>query len=124
MLHWFNKSSTNYVSPVVYAQTKARVEQLEKAIDEYTNDHAERLRNDVENSKFEVDFSTMQVFSIERNQNGQRAYTVLGYFTDEPTEHGVTKPVVHEWTLYCSMKEHERLVTNFREWIASKGKKK
>lgn len=121
MLFWKNKNE-DYVSPLTHTQLKLRVQELEKQIKDINEGHALKLADDVANSKFEIDFDTMSVFSLERNHNGQRSYTIVGYFINTPEQYGV-KRAVHEWTLYCSMKEHERLVTEFQKWKNARGKK-
>lgn len=118
----FWKKATDYVSPVVHTQLKVRVQELEKQIEELTDAARGKLADDVQSSKFEIDFDKMEVFSLERNHNGQRAFTIVGYFINVPEQYGMKK-AVHEWTLYCSMKEHERLVTEFQKWKNARGKK-
>ena len=120
MLFW--KKDNNYISPVEHVRLRQRVVQLEQELKDIKDGHVKKLIDDVECAKFEVDFDTMAVFSIERNQNGARAYTVIGYYLNEPEQYGLKK-AVHEWTLYCSMREHERLVTDFQKWKNARSKK-
>lgn len=57
---------------------------------------------------FSCDFEMMDAFSIERNVSNNKYCTIIGYLREDGD-----KQTVHEWTLYCSMKQHELLVKEF-----------
>ena len=98
-----------------------RVNELEHQIKRYQD----RLESEFARASFSVDWDAMNVFSIERNNNGLDGHkTILGYLLSEPyttSDGSVTSTdVVREWSLYCSHQEHERLVVEFNEYRNSK----
>jgi|694.fasta_scaffold152160_5 hypothetical protein len=72
-----------------------------------------RVKNDEDTSKatVSIDFNKIKCFSVERNDYGSRPCTVLGY--NLPTDAENTGP--REWTLYCSVEQHERIVDAFNK---------
>lgn len=109
---------------------KVELEDLKKENDKlkYANDaYRKRLESEMANASFAIDWSTMNVFSIERVWDNGLPKTILGYILEEPVvytegdDQRVThKDVVREWTLYCSAEKHEELVKEFREWMEKK----
>lgn len=72
-----------------------------------------------------IDFNTMRVFSIERNQSNDVDVTILGYYMQEPVissdgEMIVMRDIVCEWTLYCNEEHHAELVKQFKKHNESK----
>ncbi len=63
-----------------------------------------------------VDFSNIDAFSIERNVSDDVPHTVIGYWLADGT--GVKS--LHEWYLGCSEETHERLVSEFKEYVKAK----
>lgn len=61
---------------------------------------------------FEFDFKKMNAFSIERIVKDGSFKTVIGYIRPNGD--------IAEWTFYCSHVTHEKLVTQFREYINAK----
>jgi proteasome assembly chaperone (PAC2) family protein len=62
------------------------------------------IKGEISNAAFSIDWKIMNAFSIERNYDHRSIKTIIGYFVNN---------VVHEWSLYCSADEHERLVKEF-----------
>jgi hypothetical protein len=107
------------------ATENVKLQQRVNELDHKIKQYQERLEGDFAKASFSVDWNAMNVFSIERNNNGHDGYkTILGYMLSEPytTSDGsiTSTDVVREWTLYCSHQEHERLVVEFNEYRASK----
>lgn len=99
------------------AQLKNKIAYLENALEEQQK-HCNVKEQEDRNAKFVIDWSKLDVFSIERqyNYNGNLSVTVIGHWL---TVNG-TK-MSKEWVLYCSVARHNELVDDF---IANKGKKK
>lgn len=69
--------------------------------------------NIIEQSSFVVDFAAMNAFSIERLKSDKGGYkTVIGYFLITET----TKEV-KEWTLHCNLNTHNRLASEFEQYM-------
>lgn len=58
-----------------------------------------------------VDWQALDAFSIERHTRNVVPVTVIGYWSDEEAK---------EWSFYCSLTEHERLVKEFNAYIKRK----
>ena len=58
-----------------------------------------------------IDFSKIDVFSVERNGDKHEPCTIIGHFM---TNADGTKSTA-EWYLYCSTKIHNQLVSEFNE---------
>lgn len=90
------------------------------------NELKQRLHahEDAEHSaSFSIDWSALDVFSIERNPQKQPPQTTIGYkVIKEQVVDGVKvfNLKTEEWYYCCSLAEHERLVKEFNEYIASK----
>jgi hypothetical protein len=65
------------------------------------------IKGEISNAAFSIDWKIMNAFSIERNYDHRSIKTIIGYFVNN---------VVHEWSLYCSADEHERLVKEFNAY--------
>ena len=82
-------------------------EEYEKKIEEL-NETLDRIEDDNLDASIAFDFPQMNVFSIERVSYKTDHYkTVIGY-----TLNGSVK----EWSLYCSLKQHENLVNSYNEY--------
>ena len=110
---------------------KVELEDLKKENKDlkFANDaYKKRLETEMNNASFAVDWDAMKVFSIERMWENGLPKTILGHILSEPVitssgegvERVTEKDIVREWTLYCSAETHERLVTEFREWLKNK----
>jgi hypothetical protein len=110
-------------------ELQKEIAQLKEAIDSHNRTCEENTRKDVHTSTFAINFDVMNVFSIERGfRDKYTAYTVLGYFTPIPivgADNVVvgTKNEMHEWSLYCSHEEHNRIVQEFNEWKLQKSRR-
>ena len=62
-----------------------------------------------------VDFSNIDVFSIERNASGGVTHTIIGYWVAD--KDGVKSN--QEWFLYCNDETHEKLISEFKKHIKS-----
>lgn len=101
-----------------------KINLLEHELEKYTA----RLTAEYASASYSLDWVTMNAFSIERNlcmDGTQNHKTIIGYMMTEPvvTSDGETvsyRDVVHEWSLYCSHDEHQRLVAEFNEYKNSK----
>lgn len=88
-------------------------EEYEKKIEEL-NETLDRIEDDNLDASIAFDFPQMNVFSIERVSYKTDHYkTVIGY-----TLNGSVK----EWSLYCSLKQHENLVNSYNEYKKVSGK--
>jgi predicted RNase H-like nuclease (RuvC/YqgF family) len=58
-----------------------------------------------------IDFNKIKCFSIERNESQYRPCTILGYNLLTDAENIGPR----EWTLYCSVEQHERLIEEFNK---------
>lgn len=88
-------------------------------------DYEVRMDGEYSKASHSVDWKEMNAFSIERMLEGDRPKTVIGYFINEPVmsdggEVVVNRNVIHEWTLYCSHEEHQRLVKQFDQYKKEK----
>jgi hypothetical protein len=107
------------------ATENVKLQQKNNHLEDQIKKYQERLEGEFASASFSVDWAAMNVFSIERNITGLDGHkTILGYMLSEPytTSDGsiTSTDVVREWTLYCSHKEHERLVAEFNLYKASK----
>lgn len=96
-----------------------KINELEFKVEKYEK----RLEGDFAKASFSIDWDIMNAFSIERNlccDGSQNHITIIGYMIAEPVGSDTFKDVVHEWTLYCTHDEHQRLVAEFNEYRASK----
>lgn len=78
-------------------------DQLRKKLYEFTSANADATHA--------VDWKSLDAFSIERHTRDVVPITVIGYWSDEE---------VKEWSFYCSLTEHERLVKEFNIYIKRK----
>lgn len=100
------------IAPTFYVdEDRAEANQIiKKLMDE--NDSLKHLIEEIpaqqsmsnDSLKFEVDFKALRAFSIERIKGKG---TVIGYYDKSEK--------VHEWTLFCSEKEHQKLAEQFRK---------
>jgi hypothetical protein len=120
-----NKSSNDSSSyDQIISDLKRQVRELSKKVDSYE----EQMKSSYANANWAIDFSIMNVFSIERLIENGVDRTVIGYFVEE-TEvaikdgipHNTKRNVVHQWYLYCPYSQHEKLVAEFEKFKALKG---
>ena len=107
------------------ATDNVKLQQKINHLEDQIKKYQERLEGEFASASFSVNWKAMNVFSIERNITGlDGTKTILGYLLSEPyttSDGSVTSTdVVREWTLYCSHKEHERLVAEFNEYKKTK----
>ena len=103
------------------AELKSAQAELERVKNELTA--AQRLIDTVNKTmrdvSFSFDFEKMDAFSIERMAKDNLPCTVIGYLL---SKHEVKDGIetrgtsVKEWYLYCSDKQHEKLVKDFEEY--------
>jgi hypothetical protein len=108
------------------AKLKLELEEVKKELRE-ANKVIASVNTELTSAEPVIDWSIMNVFSVERMASNNRPATILGYLLPEPvvtTEGAVTtKDVVREWTLYCNEARHQELVDQFKAY-KEKGKKK
>jgi hypothetical protein len=121
MLSLFKKKTDEELAVALLSKSalQKRVSELETEVKQFQK-VLDKINADVPASSFAFDFSTVKVFSIERNFNDNRPVTIIGYFLPEArvveNDNGViTNDVVREWFLYCSQEQHEKLVEEFRK---------
>jgi hypothetical protein len=96
-----------------------KINELEFKVEKYEK----RLVGEYATASYSLDWATMNAFSIERNlcmDGTQNHKTIIGYMVTEPVDTDTFKDVIHEWSLYCSHDEHQRLVAEFNEYKSSK----
>ena len=89
---------------------------LEGELKKMSLEKADAIKADVNSSDFEIDWTRMRAFSIERMGDHASAYTVIGHHMTD--EHNVNH--IHEWKFYCSQEQHNKLAQEFRDGIAKK----
>ena len=112
---------------------ETRIDYLSKTIDEL-NAQIKQMREDAEKEKesdlqtstFALDFNAVRVFAIERNMHNGSVCTIVGHFIAEPVAFSdgsvAAKDTVHEWYMYCSQEQHEKLVKEFEQFKSKKSK--
>jgi hypothetical protein len=101
------------------AETEFKLREANNTITRLENE-IKSLRDTDRNCSFVIDWNNLDVFSIERRGGD----TIIGYYLEEPIFHEkkemwVPKKVVKEWYIACSVRIHEKLVT---EYLDSKDK--
>lgn len=123
-MSWFKERNEEVNSEV--ASLKENVRILEERILAMNAEKENSLVKEMANASFAINWDSMKAFSVERMREGAVTKTIIGYILEEPVvvseDNVTTKDVVREWTLYCSIETHEKLVAEFNEW--KKGKKK
>lgn len=89
---------------------KEKYEQLEKKHEKLLAS----INSGSSRCEFEIDFSIMNVFSVERCVKDDTEITIVGYWRDKE------KGVVGEWNLYCSRERHTEIVEKFNKWMENK----
>ena len=123
----------NFVAKVCYQFNKPKVERSKKTYSRKTkhrdikwrvstNNRIKELEARIEQllaletkeAEFVIDFNSLPVFSIERkvDKHTDQPCTIVGYEDGTP-EKG-------EWTLYCSLDQHNKLARQFSEYLAKK----
>ena len=102
----------NLEARIAELEEELETEQRHKEGEEVLKEQTDR------NAKFLIDWSKIDVFSIERQYNykGDSSVTLIGYWA---LINGIK--TCKEWVLYCSIERHNELV---EEYKAFKGKKK
>lgn len=101
-------------------------QQIEKLEDELKSHKSviKKINEELCDTEFGIDWSTMNAFSIERNASNNIPVTIIGYYTTqkETSENGTVleKPFLQQWYLYCSDKRHRELVKEFKEFKSKK----
>ena len=116
------------VNPIKHSDLKVELEDLKKENEKlkHANDaYQKRLVGEMATASYAINWDAMNAFSVERIWDNGLPKTIIGYRLEEPviTTEGddqkvTTKDVVREWTLYCSAEMHEKLVAEFKLWIA------
>ena len=123
-MSWFKERNEEVNSEV--ASLKENVRILEERIRAMNAEKEDTLVKEMANASFAINWDSMKAFSVERMREGAVTKTIIGYILEEPVvvseDNVTTKDVVREWTLYCSIETHEKLVAEFNEW--KKGEKK
>lgn len=97
-----NKIETSNLK-VELENANTRIQLLEQRIRDITAATA------ASNQEFVIDFNAIRCFSIERQDYGCTGKTVLGYNLLNDSENYGPR----EWVLYCSEKQHQKLVEQF-----------
>lgn len=91
------------------------IEEYENIIDtknKQIEQNNQKFLSELVNADYVIDFNLLNPFSIERIIKNDAGTTVLGYFD--------TKGEPREWFLQCSFDMHQRLATEFKEYIFNK----
>ena len=83
-----------------------------KQISKLTEQNKQKFLSELVNADYVIDFNLLNPFSIERIIKNDAGTTVLGYFD--------TKGEPREWFLQCSFDMHQKLATEFKEYIFNK----
>lgn len=70
-----------------------------------------KIATEAASASMVIDFTNIDVFSIERNVNDNVAYTTIGHWKTK--NDGVKSSA--EWVLYCSPETHEKIVEEFKK---------
>ena len=123
------------INPIAHSNLKVQLEDLKKEnmklveenkkLDHATKVYQEQLVGELSKASFSVDWEAMNAFSVERGWGNGVLRTTIGYLLQEPSVHtesdgnqNITyKDVVREWVFNCSAAEHERLVSEFNEYV-------
>lgn len=110
-------------APVDTTDYKHKAEQLEARVKQL-EDQLNTIAHETTNEDFVFDFSTVKVFSVERNWKDYRPCTIVGYVINEPYTDSAgnlqSKESVKEWYLYCSKEQHSKLIEQFRNSMKGK----
>jgi hypothetical protein len=114
------KDDQSYKLATENIKLQQKINTLEFKVEKYEK----RLEGEYAKASYSIDWDTMNAFSIERNLccdgDSQNHKTIIGYMLAEPIDSDTFKDVIHEWTLYCSHDEHQRLVAEFNLYKAAK----
>jgi hypothetical protein len=92
-------------------KAQSKIQELEYKIKDLT------IAIDSSNQEFVIDFNAIRCFSIERQDYGYTGKTILGYnLLNDSENHGP-----REWTLYCSEKQHQKLIDQFNRTKENNG---
>lgn len=89
---------------------ESEIEDLKRKL-KWKQEEVDRLRGIIDNQEKQVrnelvsfDFKAVKVFSVEREWDTRGSRTNIGYVLNDE---------VHQWHLFCSDEQHERLVKEF-----------
>lgn len=102
------KTGTDYL----IEEYETIIDTKNKQISKLTEEKNQMFLSDLVKSDYVIDFNLLNPFSIERIIKNDAVTTVLGYFD--------TKGEPREWYLECSFDMHQRLATEFKEYIFNK----
>ena len=92
---------------------KNKIETLNQQIEE----NLKKTQSTTSVASMVVDFSNIDVFSIERNTSSDGvACTVIGYWIED--KDGVKAN--QEWYLFCNNDTHEKIIAEFKKHMAKK----
>ena len=97
----------NSIDRLAYSNLKVELEDLRNE----NKRLKDVIKGEISNASFSIDWKIMNAFSIERNYDHRSIKTIIGYLVND---------VIHEWSLYCSADEHERLVKEFNVYKGEK----
>jgi hypothetical protein len=106
---FFKDKITTSNLKVELEKAQSKILQLENKIKDMT------VAISSSNQEFAIDFNAIRCFSIERQDHGYTGKTILGYnLLNDAENYGP-----REWHLYCSEKQHQKLIELFNQ---TKGK--
>jgi DNA repair exonuclease SbcCD ATPase subunit len=97
---------------------QAQLEKVKRELESSKN-LIDSINKTMRDASFAFDFEKMNAFSIERMAKDNLPCTVIGYpLPKVEVKDGVetTSTSINEWYLYCSDKQHEKLVKEFEEY--------
>jgi hypothetical protein len=97
----------------VYKEKAYDFEKKNNSLQQELKNLRDQRKKQVADSSFEIDFSKLKAFSIERiDKGGESIVTAIGYLKEKDT--------VGEWEFYCNQETHEKLAKEFRAYMAKK----
>ena len=97
---------------VANAELQSKVDALQLQIEEMQK----QAQAEAATASMLIDFTNIDVFSVERNVRDNLPNTIIGYWVTD--KDGVKSNA--EWFLFCSNETHEKIVTAFKKHIAEK----
>ena len=87
---------------------QTRFKNIEAEKNSLQSERKNEVEADLESADFEIDFEKIDAFSIERNYNGTRNQTVIGYLRENGSN--------GEWYFNCSLAQHQKLCEQFNQY--------
>lgn len=97
---------------VANAELQSKVDELQLQIEKMQK----QAQAEAATASMLIDFTNIDVFSVERNVRDNMPNTIIGYWVTD--KDGVKSNA--EWFLFCSNETHEKIVTAFKKHIAEK----